>query len=247
MIKATDCQLYHTIIAPLSTENWKRHGRSILKELPAFLFCPFQIVHPPTLSSWLTLVIRPPIIHEVVQWKYHYQLTFLYDTLVMRNIVQSITVTSQWVRWRLKSPASGLLIQPFIFSQIKENTKASRHWPLCWEFTGDRWIPRTNGQLRRKCFHLMTSSCEKFHVTLAEVADWYLHIIYNVTYKIIKNQKSMVTAWLGNLFRITDPFGGNPPATGKFPSRIASNLELWLPCSLIRTVELPLIRDVNVM
>ena len=26
------------------------------------------------------------------------------------------------------------------------------------EFTGDRWIPRTKGQWRRKCFHLMTSS-----------------------------------------------------------------------------------------
>ena len=37
--------------------------------------------------------------------------------------------------------------------------KSSRHWPLCGEFTGDRWIPRTNGQLRGKCFHLMTSSC----------------------------------------------------------------------------------------
>ena len=31
-------------------------------------------------------------------------------------------------------------------AQIKENTKAPRHWPLCVEFTGDRWIPRTNGQ-----------------------------------------------------------------------------------------------------
>ena len=30
------------------------------------------------------------------------------------------------------------------------------------DFTGDRWIPRTNGQLRGKCFHLMTSSwCRK--------------------------------------------------------------------------------------
>ena len=27
--------------------------------------------------------------------------------------------------------------------QIKENIKAPRHWPLCREFTGDRWIPRT--------------------------------------------------------------------------------------------------------
>ena len=39
--------------------------------------------------------------------------------------------------------------------------KAPRHWPLCGEFTGDRWIPRTNGQWRGKCFHLMTSSWKK--------------------------------------------------------------------------------------
>ena len=35
---------------------------------------------------------------------------------------------------------------PFIQAQIKENFKAPHHWPLCGEFTGDRWIPRTNGQ-----------------------------------------------------------------------------------------------------
>ena len=31
-------------------------------------------------------------------------------------------------------------------AQIKQNIKAPRHWPLSEEFTGDRWIPRTNGQ-----------------------------------------------------------------------------------------------------
>ena len=36
--------------------------------------------------------------------------------------------------------------------------KATRQWPLCGEFTGDRWIPRTNGQWRGNFFHLMTSS-----------------------------------------------------------------------------------------
>ena len=36
--------------------------------------------------------------------------------------------------------------------------KAPRHWPLCGEFTGDRWIPHTKGQLHGKCFPLMTSS-----------------------------------------------------------------------------------------
>ena len=34
----------------------------------------------------------------------------------------------------------------FIQTQIKDDIKAPRHWPLCGEFTGDRWIPHTNGQ-----------------------------------------------------------------------------------------------------
>ena len=70
-----------------------------------------------------------------------------------------ITVTSQWARWHLKSPASWLFSQTFIQAHIKENIKAPRHWSLCGEFTGDRWIPRTKDQSRGKCYHLMTSSC----------------------------------------------------------------------------------------
>ena len=38
-----------------------------------------------------------------------------------------------------------LLTQTFR-AQITENIKVTRHWPLCGEFTGDRWIPRTKGQ-----------------------------------------------------------------------------------------------------
>ena len=72
---------------------------------------------------------------------------------------RTFTVTSLWVRWRLKRPASRLFTQPLIRAQIIEHIKAPRHWPLCGEFTGHRWIPRTNDQFERgKCFHLMTSS-----------------------------------------------------------------------------------------
>ena len=38
------------------------------------------------------------------------------------------------------------LLNRLFKGQIKENIKASRHWPLWGEFTGDRWIPRTKGQ-----------------------------------------------------------------------------------------------------
>ena len=57
-----------------------------------------------------------------------------------------IRMTSQCARQRLQSPASRLFTQPLIQTQIKENIKAPRHWPLCGEFTGERWIPRINGQ-----------------------------------------------------------------------------------------------------
>ena len=36
--------------------------------------------------------------------------------------------------------------QPFIQAKIKNIIKAPRPWPLCGEFTVDRWIPRTKGQ-----------------------------------------------------------------------------------------------------
>ena len=38
------------------------------------------------------------------------------------------------------------LLNRLFKAQLKENIRAPRHWPLCGEFTGDRWIPRTNGQ-----------------------------------------------------------------------------------------------------
>ena len=66
--------------------------------------------------------------------------------------VKMVAIASQITSLRI---VDSIVIQ----TQIKENMKAPRHWPLCGEFTGDRWIPRTNGQLRGKCFHLMTSSC----------------------------------------------------------------------------------------
>ena len=70
----------------------------------------------------------------------------------------TITVTSYWARWRPRPPVSRLFTQPFVQTQIKEITKAPRHWPLWGEFTGNWWIPRTKDQWRGKYFHLMTSS-----------------------------------------------------------------------------------------
>ena len=45
---------------------------------------------------------------------------------------------------QLTSPK--IVSQAFTEAQIKENIKAPRHWPSGGEFTGGRWIPRTNSQ-----------------------------------------------------------------------------------------------------
>ena len=47
-------------------------------------------------------------------------------------IIAFVLTPLQWLhnymRWRLKSPASWLFTQPFIQAQIKEHIKAPRHW-----------------------------------------------------------------------------------------------------------------------
>ena len=43
-------------------------------------------------------------------------------------------------------------------NQRKHQSSASL--AFVWGIHRDRWIPRTKGQLRGKCFHLMTSSCD---------------------------------------------------------------------------------------
>ena len=45
-----------------------------------------------------------------------------------------------------QNTGASIVTQPFVQAQIKENIKAQRHWPLCGEFTGHRWIPRAKGQ-----------------------------------------------------------------------------------------------------
>ena len=44
-----------------------------------------------------------------------------------------------------------------------------------WEFTDDRWIPRTKGQWRGKCFHLLTSSWYAANVGIFQQLLLYIY------------------------------------------------------------------------
>ena len=91
----------------------------------------------------------------------HYQ-NALWPNSRMRVCFSGTSVSPQW-RHNERNGVSNHQHHPCLLTrlfkvQIKENIKAPRHWPVCGEFTGDRWIPRTNGQESGKCFYLMTSS-----------------------------------------------------------------------------------------
>ena len=67
-------------------------------------------------------------------------LGYHYDDVIMGAMASQIT--------------SLTIVYSTVYSgEDKRKHEAPRHWPLCGEFTGDRWIPRTNGQWRGKCFH----------------------------------------------------------------------------------------------
>ena len=82
--------------------------------------------------------------------------------------IMGIPILVMWHRYNdviMAAMASQITSLTSVYSSVYSGTnqrkkiKSPRHWPLWGEFTGDRWIPRTKGQLRGKYFHLMTSSC----------------------------------------------------------------------------------------
>ena len=53
------------------------------------------------------------------------------------------------------------IVYPIVYSEADQRIhQSSASLAFVWGIHRDRWIPRTKGQLRGKCFHLMTSSCE---------------------------------------------------------------------------------------
>ena len=79
-------------------------------------------------------------LHSISENKYSH-----YNDVIMTTVASQIT---------------GLT---FVYSTVYSDTDQRKHQSsaslaFVWEIHRDRWIPRTKGQLRGKCFHLMTSS-----------------------------------------------------------------------------------------
>ena len=76
--------------------------------------------------------------------------TIHYNDVIMGAIAAQITSLS--------------IVYSIVYSDADQRKhQSSASLAFVRDFTGDQWIPCTNGQLRGKCFHLITSSCTCRH------------------------------------------------------------------------------------
>ena len=88
-----------------------------------WLILQFHIFH----TSAQRMNLLPHAVHI------HWRMLVHYNDVIMGAIASQIT--------------SLTIVYPTIYSDADERKhQSSCHWPLCREFTGVRWIPRTNGQ-----------------------------------------------------------------------------------------------------
>ena len=78
-----------------------------------------------------------------------------YGDVIMTTIASQITSLS--------------VVYSIVYSDADQRKhQSSASLAFVWGIHRDRWIPRAKGQLRGKCFHLMTSSCYAQKYTWAE-------------------------------------------------------------------------------
>ena len=101
-----------------------------------FGICPFFCLHEYLANKYILTSVNQIVVDFKIWAKqicWCRSLLILLQALYYNDVIMS-------------AMASQITSITIVQAQNKENTKAPRHWPLCGEFTGDRWIPRTNGQ-----------------------------------------------------------------------------------------------------
>ena len=141
-------------IVPLDIRNMKIYPN----------FCNFGTLRRPgnrhKLTWWMQMLrlhlgTRPPATTmRTGQWLPGSVLDIILHSafIVQLRPQKDITVTSQWVPWRLKSPASQLFVQPFVQAHINKNIKALRHWSLWGNPSVIGGFPSHKGRVTQKMF-----------------------------------------------------------------------------------------------
>ena len=84
--------------------------------------------------------------------------------------------------------ASEITSLTVVYSTVYSDADQRKHQSsaslaFVWGIHRDRWIPRTKGQLRGKCFNLMTSSCHYMYVDMPLYHHLLLFAVYHKLYE----------------------------------------------------------------
>ena len=164
---------------------------------------------------------------------------------VTKPLSEPISTNTQWGSVAL-AMASQITI---VYSTVYSGTDQGKHqtplnWPLCGEFTGDRWIPH-KWTITRKMFPFddVIMPRESFacflHALMCAWTHWPLRdveVIITMTSQVhhtVSNHRSfdcLSNTSCGPTSKKHQspcywPFEGNSPVTGEFPTQRASNAE----------------------
>ena len=87
------------------------------------------------------------------------------SSTLSKQLLFKINVTSHYIDVIMTTMATQITSLTVVYSTVYSDADQRKHQSstslaFVWGIHRDRWIPRTKGQLRGKCFYLMTSSCE---------------------------------------------------------------------------------------
>ena len=83
----------------------------------------------------------------------------------------AVTQIHHYIDVIMTTMASQITSLTVVYSTVYSDADQRKHQSsaslaFVWGIHRDRWIPRTKGQLRGKCFHLMTSSWQCYRIFL---------------------------------------------------------------------------------
>ena len=123
-------------------------------------------------TTWVTLCFKSPVnwlfVHQLVRVnKEKYLSTVLLAICewtggaMIRKAFQCLQYIDVIMTTLASQITSLMLVNSTVYSDADQRKhQSSALLAFVWGIHRDRWIPRTKGLLRGKCFHLMTSSCD---------------------------------------------------------------------------------------
>ena len=110
----------------------------------------------------------------------------IYPSIYLQNTFVPIYYVLMWAETSpvqhyidviMTTMASQIISLTVVYSTVYSDADQRKHQSSAslafeWGIHRDRWIPRTKGQLRGKCFRLMTSSWNYSHVLHEDVMTW---------------------------------------------------------------------------